>query len=186
MFCFTRLPQELIDSILDFLIDDSQSLKASSLVCRSFLRRTRVHLFRQLHFDNFRHFHKFHNMCMESPHIPPRVETLVLGSGGDIRKIRGTKHFVAVMSLFTQLRTIELVDIDWLLLPQGRAGGPFFPCLPVHQVSLCNRYQLFRLVLPRFRVSCQPSHPRATPHRCRWKSRARRSVCAKCNESDCP
>ncbi len=149
MFCFTRLPQELIDSILDFLIDDSQSLKASSLVCRSFLRRTRVHLFRQLHFDNFRHFHKFYNMCMESPHIPPRVETLVLGSGGDIRKIRGTKHFVAVMSLFTQLRTIELVDIDWLLLPQDvrvALSSHAFQCIRFHCVTGINSSDLFFLV----------------------------------------
>ncbi|KAK0229765.1 hypothetical protein EDD85DRAFT_123245 [Armillaria nabsnona] len=149
MFCFTRLPQELIDSFLDFLIDDSQSLKASSLVCRSFLRRTRVHLFRELHFDDFRHFQKFHNMCMKSPRIPARVETLVLDSGGDIRKMRGTKHLVAVMLLFTRLRTIELIHVDWLLLPQDvrvAISSRAFQCIRFHSVTGINTSDLFFLV----------------------------------------
>ncbi|PBK61208.1 hypothetical protein ARMSODRAFT_672124 [Armillaria solidipes] len=149
MFCFTRLPQELIDSILDFLIDDSQSLKASSLVCRSFLRRTRVHLFRRLHFDNFRHFHKFRNMCQASPHIPPRVETLALHSGWDDRKMRGTKHFVAVMSLFSQLRTIKFIHINWSLLSQdvrAALSSHAFQCISFHCVTGINASDLFSLV----------------------------------------
>ncbi|KAK0229775.1 hypothetical protein EDD85DRAFT_123446 [Armillaria nabsnona] len=149
MFCFTRLPQELIDSILDFLIDDSHSLKASSLVCRSFLRQTRVHLFRQLHFDNFRHFHKFRNMCQASPHIPLRVETLALHSGWDDRKMRGTKHFVAVMSLFSQLRAIKFIHINWALLPQdvrAAISSHAFQCINLHCVTGINASDLFSLV----------------------------------------
>ncbi len=140
MFCFTRLPQELIDS---------HSLKASSLVCRSFLRRTRVHLFRQLHFDNFRHFHKFRNMCQASPHIPPRVETLALHSGWDDRKMRGTKHFVAVMSLFSQLRAIKFIHINWSLLPQdvrAALSSHAFQCISFHCVTSYNASDLFSLV----------------------------------------
>ncbi|KAK0184490.1 hypothetical protein F5146DRAFT_240371 [Armillaria mellea] len=57
-------------------------------------------------------------MCMASPHIPPRVKTLALHSGWDDRKMRGTKHFVAVMSLFSQLRAIKFIHINWQLLPQ--------------------------------------------------------------------
>ncbi|KAK0460444.1 uncharacterized protein EV420DRAFT_211094 [Desarmillaria tabescens] len=149
MFDFTKLPQELIDSILDFLINDPRSLKASSLVCRSFLRRTRVHLFRQLRFENFRHFHKFRNMCQASPHIPPRVETLALHSGWDDRKIRNTKHFVAVMSLFSNLRVIKFIHINWALLPQdvrAALSSRAFQCITFHCVTGIKASDLFSLV----------------------------------------
>ncbi|PBK61193.1 hypothetical protein ARMSODRAFT_671825 [Armillaria solidipes] len=149
MLCITRLPQELIDSILDFLTDDSQSLKASSLVCRSFLRRTRVHLFRQLHFDNFRHFHKFHNMCQASPHIPPRVETLALHSGWGDRKMQGPKHFGAVMSLFSRLRAIKFIYINWELLPQDvrtALSSHAFQYISFYCVTGINASDLFFLV----------------------------------------
>lgn len=42
----TVLPQELLDHVIDHLVDDHDSLKASSLVSRLFLPRTRTHLFR--------------------------------------------------------------------------------------------------------------------------------------------
>ncbi|KAK0460461.1 uncharacterized protein EV420DRAFT_211833 [Desarmillaria tabescens] len=149
MFYFPKLPQELIDSILDFLIDEPRSLKASSLVCRSFLHRTRVHLFRQLHFENFRHFHKFRNMCHSSPHIPPRVETLALHSGWDNKKMRNTKHFVAVMSLFSHLRAIKFIHINWALLPQdvrAALSSRAFQCISFHCVTGIKASDLFSLV----------------------------------------
>ncbi|KAF7352675.1 hypothetical protein MVEN_01233300 [Mycena venus] len=40
-----RLPQELVDAILDYLASDFRSLKTCSLVCRSWLPRSRFHLF---------------------------------------------------------------------------------------------------------------------------------------------
>ncbi|KAK0414412.1 hypothetical protein EV421DRAFT_1918147 [Armillaria borealis] len=126
MFCFTRLPQELIDSILDFLIDDSHSLKASSL-----------------------RFQQFRNMCQASPHIPPRVETLALHSGWDDRKIRGTTYFGDVMSLFSHLRAIKFIYINWTLLSQdirAALSSHAFQCISFHCVTGINTSELFFLV----------------------------------------
>ncbi|KAK0499147.1 hypothetical protein EDD18DRAFT_63912 [Armillaria luteobubalina] len=66
MFCFTKLPQQLIDSILDFSINDSHFLKASSLVSYSLLR--------QPHPDNSRHFHRFHHMCLACSKVFTLIE----------------------------------------------------------------------------------------------------------------
>lgn len=50
----SELPQELLDHILDQLVDDQRSLKASSLASRLFLPRTRTHLFRSFAVKSYR------------------------------------------------------------------------------------------------------------------------------------
>ncbi|KAG7446109.1 uncharacterized protein BT62DRAFT_1006312 [Guyanagaster necrorhizus] len=117
MSCFNSLPQELVDSIVDFLINDPESLRASSLVCHSLLYRTRTHLFRQLRIWNFQHFHKFRHMCQSSPHILPQVKTLILHGGGE-DQIRDSKHIAAVISSFSRLQEIKFIFVNWALLPQ--------------------------------------------------------------------
>ena len=44
----TLVPQELADDIIDHLHDDKQSLRSCSLVCRSWLPSSSVHLFRRM------------------------------------------------------------------------------------------------------------------------------------------
>ncbi|EJF64777.1 hypothetical protein DICSQDRAFT_52376, partial [Dichomitus squalens LYAD-421 SS1] len=39
------LPGELVDRIIDHLYNDASSLKATSLVCKTWLPRSRFHLF---------------------------------------------------------------------------------------------------------------------------------------------
>jgi hypothetical protein len=48
MSSLLSLPQELIDMIIDFLLDDKQALKACSLTSRAFLAASRLHLFTQM------------------------------------------------------------------------------------------------------------------------------------------
>jgi hypothetical protein len=43
---FTKMAQELIDHVLDFLCDDKQGLLSCSLVCKAWLCRARSHIFR--------------------------------------------------------------------------------------------------------------------------------------------
>jgi hypothetical protein len=40
-----RFPQELVDEIIDYLGEDSDALKACSLVCQAWVSRCRSHLF---------------------------------------------------------------------------------------------------------------------------------------------
>ncbi|KAL4246646.1 hypothetical protein ABKN59_008145 [Abortiporus biennis] len=48
---FGVLPQELTDTIIDFLHDDRNTLKSCSLVCHSWIPATRFHLFRRITLD---------------------------------------------------------------------------------------------------------------------------------------
>lgn len=47
----SRLPQELVDHIVDHLHDDPASLLACATVCRGWLPASRVHLFARIHLD---------------------------------------------------------------------------------------------------------------------------------------
>lgn len=71
MTTLASYPQELVDSIIDFLWDDTQALKICSLVCHRWLPSTRHHLFSTTRLDltqqsvtrNFlSHFHNFNGV----------------------------------------------------------------------------------------------------------------------------
>lgn len=49
-----ELPQEITDSVIDFLHDDYQALATCSLVCRNWLARVRYHSFGHLNITHFR------------------------------------------------------------------------------------------------------------------------------------
>ncbi|KAK0460450.1 uncharacterized protein EV420DRAFT_211321 [Desarmillaria tabescens] len=118
MSYFSWLPQELIDYILDFLINDARSLKASSLVCRSFLYRTRVHLFWRFRITGTRSFSELHEMFRKSPQIPHQIRQLTLHNvTGD--RVRDSEHLSPVISSFSCLQTIIFFNIKWTLLPQA-------------------------------------------------------------------
>ncbi len=110
-------------------------------------------------------------MCLASPHILPRVETLALHSSWDYREMRDTKHFVIVMSLFSQLRRITLIHVNWALLPQdvrAALSSRAFECISFHCLTGINTSNLFSLT-----AGSHASRPRATPHRCHRKTRAK-------------
>ncbi|KAF9789269.1 hypothetical protein BJ322DRAFT_977721, partial [Thelephora terrestris] len=46
------LPPEILDRVIDFLHDDLDALKQCSLVTRSFVPRTRTHLFVHINFES--------------------------------------------------------------------------------------------------------------------------------------
>ncbi|KAJ7266648.1 hypothetical protein C8J57DRAFT_1510753 [Mycena rebaudengoi] len=82
-----RVPQEIVDTIIDNLAmshdekislisrrrwrepDDANSLRACSLASRSFLRRSRMHLFSAFFCERFSDFSHFDRLLAESPHI---------------------------------------------------------------------------------------------------------------------
>ncbi|KAF7360072.1 hypothetical protein MVEN_00735300 [Mycena venus] len=88
------LAQELIDSILDFLHDDRESLLFSGLVARKWVPATRYHLFERITVNHFftrraGHFfrdsaHSFLEIC-RSPHctIIPAIQDVILNVDTD-------------------------------------------------------------------------------------------------------
>ncbi|KAK0460445.1 uncharacterized protein EV420DRAFT_1532242, partial [Desarmillaria tabescens] len=116
--CFSLLPQELIDYILDFLVNDARSLKASSLVCHSFLHRTRVHLFWRFRITDAHSLSELHEMFRKSPQIPHQVRQLTLHDVTSDR-VRDSEHLAPVISSLSCLQTIMFINIKWTLLPQA-------------------------------------------------------------------
>ncbi|KAI0777518.1 hypothetical protein BD413DRAFT_601892 [Trametes elegans] len=66
---------ELFELAIDFL-EDPESLKATSLVCRAWLPRTRVNLFRVLALCHPYHVDNLARLLSSSPHVAPYVEEL--------------------------------------------------------------------------------------------------------------
>ncbi len=72
------LPQELVDAIIDE-VRSFGDLKACSLTCHAFSSRTRAILFREVKLSGrsqLNAFQRFHELCVESSHIPSLVQTL--------------------------------------------------------------------------------------------------------------
>ncbi|KAK0462577.1 uncharacterized protein EV420DRAFT_1525706 [Desarmillaria tabescens] len=73
-------PQELVDAIIDE-VHDFADLKACSLTCRNFSSRSHSLLFQKLNLNGKFHldaFQRFHDLCIESSHIPPLVRILCI------------------------------------------------------------------------------------------------------------
>ncbi|KAK0448061.1 hypothetical protein EV421DRAFT_110620 [Armillaria borealis] len=70
------LPQELIDYIIDILTSEIPTLRSCSLVCRSFLPRTREHLFREVNIGPSHLRQSFHDICLSSPDISRLIKSL--------------------------------------------------------------------------------------------------------------
>ncbi|KAI0337710.1 hypothetical protein BDW22DRAFT_1488162 [Trametopsis cervina] len=71
-----RFPPELTDMVLDCLLDDKAALSTTSLVCRSWLSRSRLHLFRHLSVAN--DFISFAAFLQNTPYLRTYVKYLVL------------------------------------------------------------------------------------------------------------
>ncbi|KAF7968531.1 hypothetical protein HWV62_30191 [Athelia sp. TMB] len=71
------IPQELVDTIIDFLHTDRASLAASSLTCRAWLPAARYHLFHAVKVDIYT-FPRILKLFKTSSHIAALVKTLSL------------------------------------------------------------------------------------------------------------
>ncbi|KAG7443269.1 uncharacterized protein BT62DRAFT_1009473 [Guyanagaster necrorhizus] len=73
-----RLPQELVDAIVDVLRNDRRSLRALLCVSRSLHSQAKVHFFRSLYLATERSVSGFHDSCIRSPDIPRLVQNFFL------------------------------------------------------------------------------------------------------------
>lgn len=116
------LPQELVDSIIDYVDNDRSTLLSCALVSRSWLHSSRYHLFAnislsphsQTNIPPQRLCARLYQMLQESPLIIPYIRTLqILDSGPPPHQRSG--HWITsertlppLLKLLTHLRQLEL------------------------------------------------------------------------------
>ncbi len=120
-----RFPQELVDAIIDVVRDSSPSrsdevknLSSCSLVARSFLPRTRSHLFYNVTFTTAEDIERYHVMCLASPIIPAAARRLSLHSNGTSNVIENPL-LPAILRLAINIQTLVFHQISWDTLPQA-------------------------------------------------------------------
>ncbi|KAK0201331.1 hypothetical protein DFS33DRAFT_1359075 [Desarmillaria ectypa] len=113
----TPLPQELFDAIVDETQNGPENRRKTLLSCslanKSFLQRTRKHLFHSLLFSTAEQFHNFYQICQTSlVDIPPLVKTLCI----DNERMKGLDSdeiLPRAISSFTSMKSIHLRCLDW-------------------------------------------------------------------------
>lgn len=98
-----RIPQELVDKLIDELVDDAKSLRTCCLISRRWVGRSRRHLFRLLTFPRTDKFTSYRNMFPIDHSVNSHVRALVIAQV----PYSGLEHFKA----FRGLESLILVDI---------------------------------------------------------------------------
>lgn len=114
---FTRLPQELVDMVLDELHNDKYSLCAGSLVSRSWLRAAQTHLFASITLTKSTDFTGLNALLEESPRLADFVLTVTFY--GDLPFSLGADAYewledaFKIVSKLKNIRKINWWAFDW-------------------------------------------------------------------------
>ncbi|KAK0437907.1 uncharacterized protein EV420DRAFT_1586878, partial [Desarmillaria tabescens] len=118
-----KFHQEIVDGIIDIVKDTSTShaeatknLSFCSLVSRTFLPRTRWHMFRDIALVNAEKIKLYHEMCLASPIIPAAARSVSLQIGNV--SAAEICPLASVLRLTANINTIQFHDISWDNLPQ--------------------------------------------------------------------
>lgn len=157
----SRVPQELIDRILDCLHEDSVALRSCSFVCRSWLKQSRHHLFgllrirdtqvftslksRPVVLDRFKAFYHFIT-SVASPGLCAKVHTLYL-LGNEERQ--GPESFLSAQALSIILGKLPRVRI----LELNRVH--FSPVPPEYEITSLSKIKLEVLSIGRVNLEEQ-------------------------------
>ena len=103
------IPQELSDTILDFLHDDVTALCSAGLVCKSWLPASRFHLFSDIKLNTGINEHRrfLEVICAECSTIPPYILSL---------SIVGSVDTLLRLPLLSNLESLSLMRIDMAYL----------------------------------------------------------------------
>ena len=151
---FARLPQELIDLIVDNLAHDSVALRSCSFVCRSWLKQCRHHLFGLLRVrdtqvqtslrsrpvlqERFQAFLTFIT-SVASPGFCAKVHTLCLLGNEERHERQAPESFIsahmlaAILGQLPRVRILELNRVNFMPLPT-ESHSPIV--LPLGKVKL--------------------------------------------------
>ena len=106
-FRMERIPQELVDKLIDELADDPEPLRVCSLISRRWVGRSRHHLFRLINFPRADKFTRYRNMFPVDHSVHSCVRTLVITQPPREALRSGLEHLKA----FRGLESLTLTDI---------------------------------------------------------------------------
>lgn len=115
------IPPEIVDHIIDF-IDNTRTLRACSLVARSWVSRSRVHLFRDVVLFSHRHWQKDMPVGDTSPAVYTRILTMAQGTTSKGRWIK-TDNLYPFLSHLRDFRNVENLILDGWLPSEFTPGG---------------------------------------------------------------
>lgn len=87
-------PAELTEAIIDF-VDDEQTLRATSLVCKAWVARSRYNLFRVVELCLPAHLDRFNGLLASSPHIAPHIKEIAVSENSLLALLRPAMAIVA-------------------------------------------------------------------------------------------
>ncbi|KAF8196536.1 hypothetical protein BJ912DRAFT_955551 [Pholiota molesta] len=156
-----RLPQELVDDILDYLVDDHATLRACARVAQAWLPSSRRHLFARISLkatsphngpaDPQARCQRLYKLLQRVPEIIAHIRTLEICEGSPLHHhyshVQGSTTWVttertlaALLRVLTHVRRLEFAatsTLYWTLLP------------PTFQAALCTLLSLPSLVYVR-------------------------------------
>ena len=140
------IPQELSDTILDFLHDDVTALCSAGLVCRSWLPASRLHLFSDIELNPRISGHRglLEAICAERSTIPPYIRYLDI-EGHESQFVDET---LLRLPLLSNLKSLELSLIIMAnLIPDAKKRlitlVPNLTALYFNSFDVCNCFSLY-------------------------------------------
>ena len=117
-----RLPQELVETVIDCFASDRQMLAVCSLVAKAWLARSRHHLFNEVALNKER-AGKWHFAIRPGPGgVSSLVRTLKLRQGFG-HKWLGTKFLDALSDHLSSFRNVENLSVTWFDLSDFEPGS---------------------------------------------------------------
>ncbi len=113
------LPIELYEHAIDSL-GDEESLKATSLVCRAWLPRSRLNLFRVIELSLPGHLDRLAGLLSHAPHLAEYVEEIDISENSFLGVLRPAQTIAARLPVMlsahslVQLRLLTVHDQVWL------------------------------------------------------------------------
>ncbi|KAI0634979.1 hypothetical protein C8Q77DRAFT_666209 [Trametes polyzona] len=118
--CTTTLPIELFEHAIDFLHDE-HALRATSLVCREWLPRSHLNLFRLIELTLPDDLHRFRDLISNSPHIADYVDEIHVSEQSLLGLLRPAMSIAAQLPVlladYPRLRPTRLSMYGQLWLP---------------------------------------------------------------------
>ena len=117
-----RLPQELVEDIIDCLSDDRKMLESCSLVATTWLARSRHYLFHSITLNDERARKWCSTIHPDTDRVSHLVRTLTLKQTQGHRWL-GTMFLDTISDHFSSFRHIENLSITWLDLSDFEPGS---------------------------------------------------------------
>ncbi|KAJ7136234.1 hypothetical protein C8R46DRAFT_1234766 [Mycena filopes] len=141
----SRLPQELVDKLIEHSASDPGTLRSCALVCRAFVASSQACIFSELTITTGSGTQRLFDILYPSPHLAAHVRTLEIQSSGTNIWSSAAVDVLGLLIRVTSL-TLEFQQrgvSEWRLLPQS---------LRTAICRLCQRSALVSLKLNRPRV----------------------------------